>query len=82
MRELEPGLTTDLTARQEEVLDFIEDFITRERMPPTRDEIANHFGIRRNAADQTVRRLAQLRRIELVPLVSRGIKLSDEWRLG
>jgi repressor LexA len=64
-------------------LDFIEDFITREKMPPTRAEIAKHFGWKSwNAAEQVVKRLAQLRRIELVPLVSRGIKLSDEWRLG
>jgi SOS-response transcriptional repressor LexA len=55
MRQLEPGLTTDLTARQEEVLDFIEDFITREKMPPTRAEICAHFGWKSwNAAEQVV----------------------------
>lgn len=83
MRQLEPGLTTDLTERQEEVLDFIEDFITREKMPPTRAEIAKHFGFKSaNGAHEVVLALVKKKRIQVLPDIPRGIRLSDEWRLA
>jgi repressor LexA len=65
-----------ITEKQEAVLNYIEDCILKNQMPPTRAEIAKHFGYKsRNAADEIVKRLAALRRIELVPNNSRGIKL-------
>lgn len=74
MRELEDDLWTDLTERQEQVLDYIDGCIVG-GMPPTRAEIAKHFGIRPNAADDHVKALERKGRITLIPLASRGIRL-------
>lgn len=66
---------TDLTERQEQVLDFIESRIV-DGLPPTRAEIARHFKFKSvNAADEHVKQLERKGRIELLPGISRGIKL-------
>ena len=36
----------DLTEKQKNIIDFIDDFIDREGMAPTVYEIADHFGIK------------------------------------
>jgi repressor LexA len=65
-----------ITDRQAAVLDYIEDCILKHQMPPTRAEIADHFGMKsRNGAEEIVKRLAALKRIELIPGSSRGIRL-------
>lgn len=74
MRQLEADLWTDLTERQEQVLDYIEGCIVA-GLPPTRAEIAAHFGFWPNAADDHVRALARKDRVTLVPNISRGIRL-------
>jgi repressor LexA len=68
--ELEP-----LTARQEEVLEYIYDCV-RDGMPPTNAEIAKHFGFKSDtAAVDHVKALARKGRITLVPGTARGIRV-------
>jgi repressor LexA len=76
MRELEKNLWTDLTERQEQVLDYIEDCIEKEQLPPSRAQIAIRFGFKSpNAAEEIVKALARKGRVTLTPNVSRGIRL-------
>jgi len=66
-----------LTARQEEVLRWIERFLEREGYPPTRAEIARGLGFRSaNAAEDHLRALARKGAIDLSPGASRGIRLA------
>jgi repressor LexA len=76
MRQLEPDLYTDLTERQEQVLEYIYDCI-RDGMPPTRAEIAEHFDIWLNQAGEIVQALAKKGRITLIPGTARGIRISQ-----
>ena len=65
-----------LTARQQQVLDFITTAVTEAGLPPTRVEIARHFGFRSiNAAEQHLRALARKGVIDLMAGTSRGIRL-------
>lgn len=68
-----------LTARQEEILDFIRLQIEETGMPPTRAEIAAHLGFRSaNAAEDHLKALARKGAIEILPGTSRGIRLLVE----
>lgn len=68
----------DLTAKQLEVLDFIQRFMARDGLPPTRGEIAQGLGLKnRQGIDQHLRALAGKGVIELIPGISRGIRLRD-----
>lgn len=70
-----------LTARQSEILNFIQEFIDSSGMPPTRAEIAHALGFRSpNAAEEHLRALQRKGVIELLPGASRGIQLSGELR--
>ena len=52
-----------LTARQQQILDFIREFIDSEGYPPTRAEIAKALGFRSaNAAEDHLKALAKNRR--------------------
>ncbi len=65
-----------LTARQQQVFDFITTAVTEAGLPPTRVEIARQFGFRSiNAAEQHLRALARKGAIDLMPGTSRGIRL-------
>lgn len=65
-----------LTARQEQILHLIRDFIAETGMPPTRAEIAETLGFRSaNAAEDHLKALARKGVIELLPGSSRGIRL-------
>lgn len=65
-----------LTARQQEILDLIQNAITRTGAPPTRAEIANELGFKSaNAAEEHLQALARKGAIELVSGTSRGIRL-------
>ncbi len=65
-----------LTARQQQVLDLIKERVANTGMPPTRAEIATHFGFRSaNAAEEHIKALAKKGAIELMPGASRGIRL-------
>jgi len=64
--------------KQLEVLGFIEQFIAAHGLPPTRGEIAQGLGLRnRQGIDQHLRALAAKGAIELVPGISRGIRVTD-----
>lgn len=72
-----------LTARQKDILLFIETFVRREGMPPTRAEIARGLGFRSvNAAEDHLRALVRKGAIEILPGTSRGIRLLGSTRDG
>ena len=65
-----------LTKRQLEVLDLIHASMDENGMPPTRSEIANNLGFKSlNAAEDHLKALEKKEFIELIPGVSRGIKV-------
>lgn len=70
-----------LTPRQTQILELIQDFIAETGMPPTRAEIASELGFRSaNAAEEHLRALQKKGVLELVPGASRGIQLKDSLR--
>ncbi len=71
----------ELTPRQNQILEMIQDFIDETGMPPTRAEIARELGFKSaNAAEEHLRALQKKGVIELVPGASRGIQLKDSLR--
>ena len=65
-----------LTARQQQIFELIKSHIDDTGYPPTRAEIAQHFGFRSaNAAEEHLKALARKGVIEMVPGASRGIRL-------
>lgn len=65
-----------LTARQQQVLDFIRQYMDHNYMPPTRAEIARELGFRSaNAAEEHLKALARKGAIVMIPGASRGIRL-------
>ncbi len=71
----------ELTPRQSQILELIQDFIEQTGMPPTRAEIAAELGFKSpNAAEEHLRALQRKGVIELVPGTSRGIRLKDALR--
>mgnify|MGYP006246241051 CR=1 FL=1 len=70
-----------LTKRQQEIFDFILDRMNANGAPPTRVEIANHFGFRSpNAAEDHLKALDKKGHIELKSGTSRGIFIRQEAR--
>ncbi len=68
-----------LTQKQSAILAFIRDRIKQDSMPPTRAEIAEHFGFRsKTAAVDHLRALANKGYIELLNEQSRGIRLKHD----
>lgn len=69
-----------LTARQQDVLDFIREHLADRGAPPTRADIMARFGFRSpTAADDHLKALARKGAIELLPGAARGIRiLADE----
>lgn len=68
-----------LTARQQQILEFIRDCVSQRGAPPTRAEIAQHLGFGSlNAAESHLQALARKGAITLEPGRSRGIRLPDE----
>ena len=68
-----------LTARQQQILELIENAIARTGAPPTRAEIATELGFRSaNAAEEHLQALARKGVIELVSGTSRGIRLRGD----
>ena len=76
------GLPADrpkLTARQQQILELIQNAIARTGAPPTRAEIATELGFRSpNAAEEHLKALARKGVIELVSGTSRGIRLRTD----
>ena len=68
-----------LTARQQQILDLIQNAIAHTGAPPTRAEIATELGFKSaNAAEEHLQALARKGVIELVSGTSRGIRLRGE----
>lgn len=71
----------NLTPRQQEILDFLREWIAEHGMPPTRLEICASLGFRSpNAAEEHLRTLERKGAIEVVPGSSRGIRILSESR--
>ena len=69
-----------LTPRQQQIFDFIKENISATSMPPTRAEIAVHFGFKSaNAAEEHLKALAKKGYIEMLAGTSRGIRLAEEF---
>ncbi len=69
---------SDLTPRQEEVLNLIRKYADETGYPPTRAEIARILGFKSaNAAEEHIKALARKGAIEIIPGASRGIKLPE-----
>ncbi|MCK3658427.1 repressor LexA [Pasteurellaceae bacterium Pebbles2] len=69
-------LSKSLTVRQQEVYDFLKYHIETAGVPPTRAEISKELGFRSpNAAEEHLKALARKGAIEMVPGMSRGIRL-------
>ena len=67
-----------LTARQQEVFELIKTTIDATGMPPTRAEIARQLGFRSaNAAEEHLKALAKKGVIEMMPGMSRGIRVIE-----
>ncbi len=72
-----------LTARQEEILAYIKDYLSDTGFPPTRSEIAQEMGFKSpNAAEEHLRALARKGAIEMLPGTSRGLRLPISEQLG
>lgn len=70
-----------LTPRQSQILQMIQEFIADSGMPPTRAEIARELGFKSaNAAEDHLRALQRKGVLDLVPGASRGIQLKDSLR--
>ena len=70
-----------LTPRQNEILNMIQEFIAETGMPPTRAEIARELGFKSaNAAEEHLRALQKKGVLDLMPGASRGIQLKDSLR--
>ena len=71
----------ELTPRQRQILEMIQEFISEAGMPPTRAEIAAELGFKSaNAAEEHLRALQRKGVLELLPGASRGIQLKDSLR--
>ncbi len=69
---------SDLSPKQLEVLAFIRRFMDQGGLPPTRGEIAQGLRLKnRQGIDQHLRALEAKGAIELIPGISRGIRLSE-----
>src|SRR5215213_5548133 len=67
-----------LTARQQQILDWIRGHMEATGMPPTRAEIAAGLGFRTaSSAEDHLRALARKGAIELLPGASRGLRLKE-----
>ena len=70
-----------LTPRQSQILEMIQEFIAETGMPPTRADIANELGFKSaNAAEEHLRALQKKGVLDLIPGASRGIQLKDSLR--
>ncbi|MBU8978000.1 MULTISPECIES: transcriptional repressor LexA [unclassified Lysobacter] len=68
---------SDLTARQAQILAFIQDHTDAEGLPPTLQQIADAFGFRQAcAAHKHVKRLEKAGHLQVRPNQARGIRLA------
>lgn len=70
--------STQLTARQRQILDWIRDYLESAGMPPTRAEIAVGLGFSTpSSAEDHLQALARKGAIEILPGASRGLRLKQ-----
>jgi len=68
----------ELTRRQSEILELIRTHLHETGFPPTRAEIAAHFGFSSpNAAEEHLRALERKGAIEILPGASRGLRILE-----
>ena len=71
-------MNSNFTQQQLNVLAFIREFQREQSMPPTRADIARHFGWKSaNAAEDHIRALERKGALRLKPGISRGIFLTE-----
>lgn len=68
-------MTTKITSRQQEVLNFIAAYVAEYGSSPTRIEIAKHFSFTPTAAQCHLQWLAKKGAISIRPGIARGIKI-------
>lgn len=69
---------SNLTSRQEQVLQLIKSYAEETGYPPTRAEIAQRLGYKSaNAAEEHIKALARKGALEIIPGASRGIRLPE-----
>ena len=67
-----------LTARQQQILDWIRAYIESSGMPPTRAEIASGLGFSTpSSAEDHLQALARKGAIDMIPGASRGLRLKE-----
>jgi repressor LexA len=72
-----PRIATGLTDRQSQVLGFVMDFAKTNGYPPTRKDIAQHFGWKSaNAAEDHLRAIARKGYIFIGKHTARGISIA------
>ena len=72
-----------LTARQQEIYEFIREEILRKGCPPTYREIGNRFGIRStNGVKRSLDALFKKGYLERKPMISRGLGLAEKFPLA
>jgi repressor LexA len=75
---VDPVVASRLTARQQQILDWIRSFVESTGMPPTRAEIAAGLGFSTpSSAEDHLQALAKKGAIEIVPGAARGLRLKD-----
>ncbi len=67
-----------ITSRQDEVYEFIKNFLCKYGYSPTVREIGDHFGFSANAAHGHIRTLKNKGKLNFTPRISRSITLLDE----
>jgi repressor LexA len=71
-----------LTGRQQQIVDFLRQYLAREGMPPTQAEIAARFGFTQKAAGDHLKLIAAKGVIEIRRDIPRGIRFADRKRAG
>ncbi len=78
-RSVAPAEAPHLTARQQQILDWIRGYLESTGMPPTRAGIAGGLGFSTpGSAEDHLQALARKGAIEMIPGTSRGLRLK-EW---
>ena len=71
-----------LTSRQEEILEFVKDFISENGYPPTMREMCRHFGFLLRAATNHVNALIRKGYLSKKPMKSRSLEIVGSNRRG
>src|SRR4051794_17094338 len=77
-RDVQSATPLPLTARQQQILDWIRGYLESTGMPPTRAEMAAGLGFSTpSSAEDHLQALARKGAIEMLPGASRGLRLKD-----